>query len=538
MGGVPVLLAVAALGVDYGYQPDGNGGVEYIIQVTPEELEHARKAGQISSVVDPEVRGRVSRFVLRVGNDQLPRDPGPPPARSANQPDDNDLAHVPAPEIDQGIRVAKPQEPSSMELPPDPAAGPRRPRTESQNLANQSRALIDDARQQGRNLADQAAGAVDRFEQRMADPLGRLGGNNATANTDPDARSNRRGTAAAGARGGAFPSTNPYRNQENGGAAGNDVAASPAPGSSRGANRSGQTNRQTADASNPPYPSTQREPQAPATNNSSNYRDDRWKREPSLASGAGASTPMRSAADRQSSAFDRQSSAAAGNFGAPPAGVNDVRLQTNGSNLASGTNNQGNSGYAPNPAANDGYDRIPTGQYSSTASQPNAQQPGYGSNINAATQNRPRPEMRGEYGPAPFGNDRVGYNNPGAAGYGPPTPAGYGNGPTSGYVPPPQSQPTGPPGPRYASRLQDDEDQLLLQQSAASDADSEKRRPGTAAASGDQAGLPQQVFNGLLLLSLVANAYLIIHMSKLIQRYRDLRINLRSATSSQTVAAG
>jgi hypothetical protein len=48
MGGVPVLLALAVVGVDYGYQPDGQGGVDYIVQVAPENWEQARQAGAIN----------------------------------------------------------------------------------------------------------------------------------------------------------------------------------------------------------------------------------------------------------------------------------------------------------------------------------------------------------------------------------------------------------------------------------------------------------------------------------------------------------
>lgn len=73
MGGVPMLLLVAALGVDYGWQPDGGGGVEYVIQVQPDQWDNVKRLGEISSTIDPEVQGRVSRVIIRVGNERLPR---------------------------------------------------------------------------------------------------------------------------------------------------------------------------------------------------------------------------------------------------------------------------------------------------------------------------------------------------------------------------------------------------------------------------------------------------------------------------------
>lgn len=73
MGGVPVLLMMAALGITYGWQPDHDGGVEYIIQLHPEEVRELHSLGEVTSVIDPAVQGRVSRIVLRVGDSELPR---------------------------------------------------------------------------------------------------------------------------------------------------------------------------------------------------------------------------------------------------------------------------------------------------------------------------------------------------------------------------------------------------------------------------------------------------------------------------------
>ncbi len=74
MGGVPAILLVIAAGITYGWQPDREGGVEYIIQVPPDQVERLAQIGEISSVIDPEVRGHVSRVVIRVGTEPLPKD--------------------------------------------------------------------------------------------------------------------------------------------------------------------------------------------------------------------------------------------------------------------------------------------------------------------------------------------------------------------------------------------------------------------------------------------------------------------------------
>ncbi len=77
MGGVPTLLMVATLGITYGWQPDGKDGVEYVIQIPPDQLQEIQRLGEISSTIDPAVRGRVSRVIVRVGDGPLPRTSAP-----------------------------------------------------------------------------------------------------------------------------------------------------------------------------------------------------------------------------------------------------------------------------------------------------------------------------------------------------------------------------------------------------------------------------------------------------------------------------
>lgn len=66
------IVALAALGVDVGWQPRDGGGMEYIIQVPPESAESLRDGHDIISDVPQFLRdARSIRF--RVGQDILPQ---------------------------------------------------------------------------------------------------------------------------------------------------------------------------------------------------------------------------------------------------------------------------------------------------------------------------------------------------------------------------------------------------------------------------------------------------------------------------------
>ncbi len=73
MGVVHVLMA-ALMSIAYGWESDGNGGVEYIVQVSPDELKEINRLGEISSTIDPRIAGHVSRISIRVGSGSLPRE--------------------------------------------------------------------------------------------------------------------------------------------------------------------------------------------------------------------------------------------------------------------------------------------------------------------------------------------------------------------------------------------------------------------------------------------------------------------------------
>jgi len=74
-----LLVAAAALAVDYGWQTNPAGEVEYIIQVEPELLDSLRSGQQLVSEIPPELQN-VRRVIVRVGRGALAH---PLPARTA-----------------------------------------------------------------------------------------------------------------------------------------------------------------------------------------------------------------------------------------------------------------------------------------------------------------------------------------------------------------------------------------------------------------------------------------------------------------------
>jgi len=135
MGAAPLLIMLAAVGVDYGWQPDGTtsprgDNVEYIIQIPPDQLDQIKSIGEITSTIDPEIQGRISKVVVRVGTAKLPRDAGRAASVAAVSQAAalGDDAQIPIPEIsDSAIAQAqndRADSPGSEALmKPDPQAG-------------------------------------------------------------------------------------------------------------------------------------------------------------------------------------------------------------------------------------------------------------------------------------------------------------------------------------------------------------------------------------------------------------------------------
>jgi hypothetical protein len=81
-----MLLAAAALGIDYGWQPRDEGGLEYLIQIEPELLDALRAGEAIRSDLPPALR-HVRSYRITVGRGELPRVGDlAPPADEKTQP--------------------------------------------------------------------------------------------------------------------------------------------------------------------------------------------------------------------------------------------------------------------------------------------------------------------------------------------------------------------------------------------------------------------------------------------------------------------
>jgi hypothetical protein len=67
-----LLLATLAVGIDTGYEPTAEGGLEYIIQIPPHVLETLKPGEAITSEIPADLQG-VQRYRIQVGTDRLPR---------------------------------------------------------------------------------------------------------------------------------------------------------------------------------------------------------------------------------------------------------------------------------------------------------------------------------------------------------------------------------------------------------------------------------------------------------------------------------
>jgi len=84
-----LLVAAAALAVDYGYQVDAKGDVEYIIQIEPELVDALKTGEPLVSEIPPQLNN-VRRVIIRVGRAPLPNQ-----LPSPNIQGDNRLAPAP-----------------------------------------------------------------------------------------------------------------------------------------------------------------------------------------------------------------------------------------------------------------------------------------------------------------------------------------------------------------------------------------------------------------------------------------------------------
>jgi hypothetical protein len=131
-----VCLAVATLGIDVGWQPMPEGGTQYIIQLSPQELDLLRRGGELGSDIPPKA-GDVRAYQIVVGTKSLPRQaatvaPKPPEVKLHEEPLASRLAPPTLkPDVTARSIAEKPTAFFGQETPlakqPSPAAEPTSP---------------------------------------------------------------------------------------------------------------------------------------------------------------------------------------------------------------------------------------------------------------------------------------------------------------------------------------------------------------------------------------------------------------------------
>lgn len=84
MTGVLVCLSAAVLGVDFGWQPLTDGGIEYIIQIEPQMLDSLQEGQSLSSAL-PSSGHNIRRYRIVVGTAELPHHGEPLPEPPADE---------------------------------------------------------------------------------------------------------------------------------------------------------------------------------------------------------------------------------------------------------------------------------------------------------------------------------------------------------------------------------------------------------------------------------------------------------------------
>jgi hypothetical protein len=147
MGAAPLLLAMVLMVADAGWQSDGQGGYEYIVQVPPEQWESVKREGSITSRIPDHLRGRVSSVRIQIADGPLPR--------QDLVASDTVRAAYPGPP--DTLETARAQGGSGFQMPPD-----------LQQLGQATEKAVQDARDAG---ATQLGNAARQAGQRMGDAL-------------------------------------------------------------------------------------------------------------------------------------------------------------------------------------------------------------------------------------------------------------------------------------------------------------------------------------------------------------------------------
>ncbi|MGB9687956.1 hypothetical protein [Thermogutta sp.] len=109
MYGAPLILLLCC-GVDVGWQPSGDGGIEYIIQISPEELQNLRPGDILAASDVPPNLPPITTYRVVVGSGPLPRKL--PEAAFSNSQELPSAAHAGRPpSASPGLRATPPGSP-------------------------------------------------------------------------------------------------------------------------------------------------------------------------------------------------------------------------------------------------------------------------------------------------------------------------------------------------------------------------------------------------------------------------------------------
>ncbi|MEM9369164.1 MAG: hypothetical protein AAGD07_24545 [Planctomycetota bacterium] len=179
MFSVMTLLVMASAAVTYGWTSDGKDGLRYIVQIPPSQWDQVRSAGNLRCVIAPEVQGRVTEIVVRLGHGDVPRD---------TPPNDSDHALIPVPQITSPAGAVKPTSATTALKPAPQDAAMSLPNAFPLNN------LPETINQQARDVGDAAAVAGNQLRDAVRGAAGQLGisesgfGTSALAPGDPRAR--------------------------------------------------------------------------------------------------------------------------------------------------------------------------------------------------------------------------------------------------------------------------------------------------------------------------------------------------------------
>ena len=120
MTAIAFFAAVSFLGIDVGWQPAPGGGLEYTIQISPENIEALRAGEAFQSDVPPEVLRDMRSYRITVGNKRLLRTPPVHPAAEHKPPAAETTPRFKQKAAQMSAAATAPPAP----LPPNPASKP------------------------------------------------------------------------------------------------------------------------------------------------------------------------------------------------------------------------------------------------------------------------------------------------------------------------------------------------------------------------------------------------------------------------------